>query len=125
MRAYALATWLDKSRTRGGYEGGSRWLLAAILGEMELHVKPCGRWGLSPADIEAAPGIAGDRCLYGALRRIAVPPAICSICVAALAPCVIGYAEIGAKLSRRMAPRRLRAIIRIASGSANMPGRAH
>lgn len=94
-RAYALATY--KSRTLADIKAAQTGL-ATILDEMDLHVRLRGRWGLSPADIEAAPehqttvaytrfvldcGAAGD------LLDLHV----------ALAPCVIGYAEIGRNLT--------------------------
>ena len=49
-RAYALATY--KSRTLADMRAAQAGL-AAILDEMDLHVRLCGRWGLSPEDIEA------------------------------------------------------------------------
>jgi thiaminase/transcriptional activator TenA len=94
-RAYALATY--KSRTLTDMKAAQAGL-ATILDEMDLHVRLCGRWGLSSADIEAAPehlttvaytrfvldcGAAGD------LLDLHV----------ALAPCIIGYAEIGRNLT--------------------------
>ena len=94
-RAYALATY--KSRRLDDIRSAQAGL-AAILEEMELHVRLCDRWGLSTADIEAAPehqatvaytrfvldcGAAGD------LLELHV----------ALAPCVIGYAEIARNLA--------------------------
>lgn len=94
-RAYALATY--KSRTLADIKAAQAGL-AAILDETDLHLRLCGRWGLSPADIEAAPehqttvaytrfvldcGAAGD------LLDLHV----------ALAPCVISYAEIGRQLT--------------------------
>ena len=51
-RAYALATY--KSRTLADMRAAQAGL-ASILDEMELHVRLCGRWGLTPAEIEAAP----------------------------------------------------------------------
>ena len=50
-RAYALATY--KSRTLADMKAAQAGV-AAILDEMDLHVRLCGRWGLSPQDIEAA-----------------------------------------------------------------------
>ena len=94
-RAQALATY--KSRTLADMRAAQAGL-AAILDEMDLHVRLCGRWGLSREAIEAAPehqatvaytrfvldcGAAGD------LLELHV----------ALAPCVIGYAEIGRNLA--------------------------
>src|SRR6185436_12478355 len=94
-RAYALATY--KTRALADMRVAQAGL-SAILDEMDLHVRLCGRWGLSPAEVEAAPehqatvaytrfvldwGAAGD------LLDLHV----------ALAPCVIGYAEIGRNLA--------------------------
>ena len=94
-RAQALATY--KSRTVADMRAAQAGL-AAILDEMDLHVRLCGRWGLSREALEATPehqatvaytrfvldcGAAGD------LLELHV----------ALAPCVIGYAEIGRKLA--------------------------
>ncbi|MGQ3671860.1 TenA family protein [Xanthobacter sp. TB0136] len=94
-RAWALAAY--KSRTLEDIRAAQA-ALEGILNETELHVRLCGRWGLSPADIAAAPehqatiaytryvldcGAAGD------LLELHV----------ALAPCVIGYAEIGNALT--------------------------
>lgn len=94
-RAWALAAY--KSRTPADIRAAQAGL-AAILDETELHLRLCARWGLSQGDIEAAPehqatvaytryvldcGAAGD------LLELHV----------ALAPCVIGYAEIGSRLA--------------------------
>ena len=99
-RANALAAYKGRSLADIGAAAAG---LHAILGEMDLHVRLCGRWGLSPAEIEAAPehpatvaytrfvldcGAAGD------LLDLAV----------ALAPCVIGYAEIGRALAPALVP---------------------
>jgi len=94
-RAYALAGYkasqlADLRAASGGF--------AAILGELPLHVAYCAGWGLDEAGMAAEPealetvaytrfvldcGAAGDLLdLY-----------------AALAPCVLGYAEIGQVLA--------------------------
>ncbi len=93
-RAYALASY--KSRRLEDIRSAQAGL-ASVLEETELHVRLCSRWGLSREDIETAPehqatvaytrfvldcGAAGD------LLELHV----------ALAPCVIGYAEIGRAL---------------------------
>lgn len=94
-RAWALAAY--KSRTPADIRAAQAGL-AAILDETDLHVRLCARWGLAQEDIESAPehqatvaytrfvldcGAAGD------LLELHV----------ALAPCVIGYAEIGRNLT--------------------------
>ena len=94
-RAYALAGYKASRPTdlRAASEG-----FAAILGELPLHVSYCAGWGLDEPAMAAEPealetvaytrfvldcGAAGDLLdLY-----------------AALAPCVLGYAEIGLGLN--------------------------
>lgn len=51
-RAWALAAY--KSRRPADIRA-AQTTLAAILDETELHLRLCARWGLSQADIEAAP----------------------------------------------------------------------
>jgi len=51
-RAWALAAY--KSRRPADIRAAQAGL-AAILDETDLHVRLCARWGLSQADIEAAP----------------------------------------------------------------------
>ncbi len=96
-RAYALAiykapTLADMRESAGG--------LAAILDvEMDLHVRLCAGWGLTVADLEGASPepetlaytrYALDAGMRGDLLALKV----------ALAPCVIGYAEVARRLVR-------------------------
>lgn len=99
-RAYALAGFKAQrlADLRAASDG-----CAAILGELPLHVSFCAGWGLDEPGMAAEPealetvaytrfvldcGAAGDLLdLY-----------------AALAPCVLGYAEIGVQLAARPAP---------------------
>jgi len=98
-RAYALAIY--KSRTfdeiKVTQEG-----LAAVLKETELHVKLCGRWGLSPADIEATPELQQTIAYTRYVLDCGMAGDLLDLHVA-LSPCVIGYAEIGAKLAAGIA----------------------
>jgi len=93
-RAYALATY--KSRTLADINAAQAGL-AAILGEMELHVRLCGRWGLSPDDIEAAPEHQATVAYTRFVLDCGAAGDLLDLHVA-LAPCVIGYAEIGRNL---------------------------
>ncbi len=117
-RAYALAAY--KSRTlndiRIAQEG-----VAAILAETELHVRLCARWGLSRADLDAA---REEQATVAYTRFVLDCGAAGDLLDlhTALAPCVIGYAEIGRALAPDGADRLEEH--RIASGSANMQGRA-
>ena len=95
-RAYALAVY--KSPTLADMREGAAGLSAILDVEMDLHVKLCGGWGLSPGDLEHATPepetlaytrYALDAGMRGDLLALKV----------ALAPCVIGYAEIATRLS--------------------------
>jgi len=94
-RAYALATY--KSRTLADMKVAQAGL-AAILDEMDLHVRLCGRWGLSPDEIEAAPEHQATVAYTRFVLDCGAAGDLLDLHVA-LAPCVIGYAEIGHKLT--------------------------
>lgn len=97
-RAYALAVYKAHSiqQMRGGLDG-----LKAILDvELQLHLKLCDTWGLSAEEVEntteASATIAYSRYVLeagqaGDLLDLFV----------ALAPCMIGYVEIGTKLDQK------------------------
>lgn len=93
-RAYALATY--KSRTLADMRAAQAGL-AAILDEMDLHVRLCGRWALSPEDIEAAPEHQATVAYTRFVLDCGAAGDLLDLHVA-LAPCVIGYAEIGRNL---------------------------
>jgi thiaminase/transcriptional activator TenA len=97
-RAYALSIY--KSPTLADMREAASGLSAILDVEMDLHVKLCAGWGLSPADLErAAPALETlaytryvlDTGMRGDLLALKV----------ALAPCVIGYAEIATRLASR------------------------
>ena len=97
-RACALSVY--KSPTLADMREGADGLSAILDVEMGLHVKLCAGWGLSPEDLERAAPAAEmlaytryvlDAGMRGDLLALKV----------ALAPCVIGYAEIAAHLSAR------------------------
>ena len=97
-RAYALSVY--KSPTLADMREGAAGLSAILDVEMDLHVKLCAGWGLSPGDLEQAPPAAEmlaytryvlDAGMRGDLLALKV----------ALAPCVIGYAEIATRLAAR------------------------
>ena len=97
-RAYALAVY--KAPKLADMREAAASLSAILDVEMNLHVKLCAGWGLSPHDLERArPAIEMlaytryvlDTGMRGDLLALQV----------ALAPCVIGYAEIAARLAAR------------------------
>lgn len=94
-RAWALAAY--KSRTIADIRAAQAGL-ASILDETELHVRLCGRWGLSPAALEAAPEHQATVAYTRFVLDCGAAGDLLDLHVA-LAPCVIGYAEIGRKLA--------------------------
>lgn len=95
-RAYALAIYKAPSLADMREAAGG---VSAILDvEMDLHVKLCASWGLTADEIEKAPAAPEmlaytryvlDAGMRGDLLALKV----------ALAPCVIGYAEIATRLA--------------------------
>ncbi|MGE0766299.1 MAG: thiaminase II [Hyphomicrobiaceae bacterium] len=96
-RAYALAVY--KAPTLADMREGAGGISAILDVEMGLHVKLCAAWGLSPEDLESAPSepetLAYTRYVLDAGMR----GDLLSLKVA-LAPCVIGYAEIATRLAK-------------------------
>ncbi|MGE4527141.1 MAG: thiaminase II [Rhodospirillaceae bacterium] len=94
-RANALAVY--KSRSLADMRA-ARAELDAIMDEMALHVRLCARWSLSPADLEAAPEHPATVAYTRFVLDCGVSGDLLDLHVA-LAPCIIGYAEIGARLA--------------------------
>jgi thiaminase/transcriptional activator TenA len=95
-RAYALSVY--KSPSLADMREGAAGLSAILDVEMDLHVKVCAGWGLSPADLEQA-SPAAEMLAY---TRYVLDAGMRSDLLAlkvALAPCVIGYAEIAVRLA--------------------------
>jgi len=95
-RAYALAVY--KSPTLADMRESASAMSAILDVEMDLHVRLCARWGLDREALERAepaPELLAytryvlDAGMRGDLLSLKV----------ALAPCVIGYAEIGRRLA--------------------------
>jgi len=93
-RAWALAAF--KADTLADMRAASEVLDGLLNHEMQLHVELCGRWGIDAATLERTPEARAnmaytryviERGLAGDLLELLV----------ALAPCVLGYAEIGTR----------------------------
>lgn len=97
-RAYALAVY--KSRTLDEMRTALSGVKAILDTEMDLHIRLCAGWGLGPSELERAPEgratIAYTRFVLDCGQR----GDLLDLYVA-LAPCVVGYAEIAAALARR------------------------
>ncbi len=99
-RAYALSVY--KSPKLADMREAAAGLSAILDIEMNLHVKLCADWGLSPSDLEQTPAAAEmlaytryvlDAGMRGDLLALKV----------ALAPCVIGRDRDAARLATRCA----------------------
>lgn len=94
-RAYALAVY--KAPTLADMREGAAGLSAILDVEMGLHVKLCGAWGLSPEALERAPSEPETLAYTRYVLDTGMRGDLLSLKVA-LAPCVIGYAEIASRL---------------------------
>ncbi|MFX4223586.1 MAG: thiaminase II [Thalassobaculum sp.] len=102
-RAYALAVY--KADDLADMRAAAATVTALLDTEMSLHVQYCAGWGLSEAEMAAVPEDPAcvaytryvlDRGMAGDLLDLQ----------AALAPCVVGYGVIGARLAADPATKR-------------------
>lgn len=95
-RAWALAAY--KSRTISDIRAAQAGL-AGILDETELHVQLCGRWGIPRDKLEATREHSATVAYTRFVLDCGAAGDLLDLQVA-LAPCVIGYAEIGNQLMK-------------------------
>ncbi len=95
-RAYALAAF--KSDALGDLRSAAATLHALIDSEMALHVKYCAGWGLSEAEMAALPEAEANLAYTRFVLDAGMAGDLLDLLVA-LAPCVLGYAEIGTWLA--------------------------
>ncbi len=96
-RAYALA--VTKAINLADMRACAAGMSAILDVEMDLHVGLCGAWGIAPEELEgtreARATLAYTRFVLEAGHRGDLLDLL-----TALSPCVVGYAEIGAALSK-------------------------
>lgn len=95
-RAYALAAF--KAEDLADLRAAASAVSAIVDTEMGLHVAFCERWGLSEADMAALPEDPANMAYTRYVLERGLSGDSLDLAVA-LAPCVIGYAEIGASLA--------------------------
>lgn len=100
-RANALAAY--KSRSLDDITEATQ-SLSSILAETELHRRLTGRWGIFPAELDAAPEKQATVAYTRYVLDCGTSGDLLDLHVA-LAPCVIGYAEIGSALAPLAADR--------------------
>ncbi|MFQ6016626.1 MAG: thiaminase II [Kiloniellaceae bacterium] len=94
-RAYALAVY--KSEDLEDMRQAAATLEALLNTEMRLHVSFCAGWGLSEAEMAALPEAEANMAYTRFVLEKGLSGDLLDLLVA-LAPCVVGYAEIGARL---------------------------
>lgn len=91
-RAYALSIY--KSRSLSEMRQSLEGLKAILDVEMDLHVRICERWGISASELEATPE-ASETIAYTRFVLDAGNAGDLLDLYVSLAPCMIGYGEIG------------------------------
>ena len=94
-RAYALAVF--KSEQLDDMRQAAATLDALINAEMSLHVDYCAGWGLGEAEMAAVPEEPANMAYTRFVLERGLSGDLLDLLVA-LAPCVVGYGEIGARL---------------------------
>lgn len=95
-RAHALAIY--KARTLADMRKALPSVQALLDSEIGHHVSYCGQWGLTESDMEAEPEDFGTVAYTRYVLDAGMTGDIVDL-YAALAPCSIGYAEIGRNLA--------------------------
>ena len=95
-RAWALAA--AKADTLAEMQAASSTVDALVHQEMPLHVKSCAREGIDPAALEATMEAPANLAYTRYVLESGYSGDFLDL-MAALAPCVLGYGEIGARLS--------------------------
>ena len=95
-RAYALAAY--KADTLADIRDAAAGMSAIVDTEMALHVEYCAGWGLTEAEMEAMPEASATMAYTRYVLEKGHQGDLLDLYVA-LAPCVIGYGEIGARLA--------------------------
>ena len=96
-RAYGLAVY--KADRLDDMRAASASLSAILDVEMALHVKFCSDWGLTEADMAALPEDSATLAYTRFVLEAGLAGDLLDLHIA-LAPCILGYAEIGSALRR-------------------------
>ena len=97
-RAHALAVF--KGRDLAEMRAAQRGLSAILDVEMDLHVRLCERRGIAPSVLETTPEHRATTAYTRFVLDTGMRGDLLDLNVA-LAPCIVGYAEIAARLADR------------------------
>jgi len=100
-RAYGLAVF--KAETLEDMRAAAATAQALLDVEMRLHVRYCAGWGLDEARMAAEPEAVATMAYTRYVLAKGLQGDLLDL-MAALAPCVVGYGEIGARLGREGRP---------------------
>ncbi len=100
-RAYALAVY--KSDTLEDMRQAAATMDALLNEEMQLHLRYCAQWGLSEAEMLRAEEATGNLAYTRFVLDAGLSGDLLDL-LAALAPCVAGYGEIGLRLTAQSGP---------------------
>lgn len=95
-RAWALAA--AKAETLEEMQTAAATVHALVHHEMQLHIETCAGEGISRAELEATPEAAENLAYTRYVLEAGYSGDFLDL-MAALAPCVLGYGEIGARLA--------------------------
>lgn len=96
-RAWALAAY--KADDLGEMRAATETVDALINQEMRLHVETCAGWGISEPEMAETPEARANMAYTRFVLETGLSGDLLDL-LSALAPCVIGYAEIGARLAQ-------------------------
>ncbi|WP_417515011.1 thiaminase II [Minwuia sp.] len=102
-RAWALAVY--KADNLVDMRAASEVVNGILNVEMKLHIDYCAGFGIGPAEMEAAPEDVATMAYTRYVLETGLAGDVLDLHVA-LAPCVIGYGEIGARLAADAATKR-------------------
>lgn len=97
-RAYALAAY--KARTLADIRHAAGVLDALVDEEMRLHVEFCARWGIDEAEMEREREATANMAYTRYVLEAGASGDLLDLYVA-LAPCVVGYAEVARWIGRQ------------------------
>lgn len=100
-RAWALAA--AKAGTLGEMAAASATVHALVHVEMPLHIKACAAEGIGQDALEATPELPANLAYTRYVLEAGYSGDFLDL-MAALAPCVLGYGEIGARLAHSGGP---------------------
>jgi thiaminase/transcriptional activator TenA len=95
-RAYGLAVY--KSDSLADMRAAAATVTALLDVEMKLHVEFCAGWGLGEAEMEALPEATATMAYTRFVLERGMAGDVLDLHTA-LAPCVVGYGEIGRELA--------------------------